>query len=319
MIDQSDKSKMYIKWAKWGLIIFIGFCVIQGAWFSVDQTEVANVRRFGTVQYPKDKPLGPGIHFKIPLIDTVDLLRVTLITIHIPPFPVLTVDNQKVIIDENFNYTISAVNAYHVMYEVGGSGGNIKEQIEPVAKDRTARVFASQNMVTVNAEREKIQVQVETNVSKSVEDLFGITPHSLQIAAITPSENFMASIDQATMAKNAAIAAQNELRTKEFQAQQVAATAKGAADAAIENARGQAEATRLNAEANKTKLVLEGEGLKESFAAQISPFGDVEKFIKYLNAKAVLNWNGQYPQIMSGGNGSGPTLIVPVPSMGQSK
>ena len=38
-------------------------------------------------------------------------------------------------------------------------------------------------MVTVNANREHIQEEVEKSVSKSAEDLFGITAHSLQIAA----------------------------------------------------------------------------------------------------------------------------------------
>lgn len=123
----------------------------------------------------------------------------------------------------------------------------------------------------------------------------------------------MKSIDQATMAKNAAIAAENQLRTKEFEAKQVAATAKGQADASIEQARGQAESTRLNAEANKLKLVLEGEGLKASLDNQIAALGGADKYLQYLTAKAAQNWNGQTPQIMSGGgSGSAPNLIIPL-------
>jgi regulator of protease activity HflC (stomatin/prohibitin superfamily) len=82
------------------------FAAANGSWFVVDQTELANVRRFGTVLY-LDKPLGPGLHFKLPFFDTADKLTVTLQTLHIPPFDVLTVDNQKVTIEENFNYTIA--------------------------------------------------------------------------------------------------------------------------------------------------------------------------------------------------------------------
>jgi hypothetical protein len=70
------------------------------------------------------------------------------------------------------------------MYEVGRSGNvDIESQVIPVAHDRTARVFAAQNMVTVNQNREAIQEQVEKSISTSVEQLFGITAHSLQIAA----------------------------------------------------------------------------------------------------------------------------------------
>jgi len=291
------------------LIVFLA----ANSFFIIDQTELGNVRRFGTVLYPRDKPLTPGIHFKIPFIDQADKVRVTLQTLHIPPFDVLTIDNQRVTIEENFNYTITPPQAYHVLYEVGRSGNlDIENQIIPVVHDRTGRVFASQNMVSVNANRESVQDQVSKSIGQAVDDLFGITAHSLQISDIRPSENFMRSIDQATMAKNAAIAAENQLRTKQFEAQQAAATAKGQADAAIEQARGQAESTRLNAEANKLKLTLEGEGLKANLVSQIEAMGGPEKYLQYLTSKAALNWNGQTPQIMSGSSGASPNIIIPL-------
>lgn len=292
------------------LVIFLAF----NSFFTIDQAELGNVRRFGTVLYPRDQPLRPGIHFKMPFIDQADRIRVSLQTILIPVFDVLTIDNQRVSIEENFNYTIPPEQAYHLLYEVGRSGNfDVESQVIPVAHDRTARIFAGQNMVSVNANREVIQEQINKSISSAVEGLFGIASHSFQISAIRPSENFMKSIDQATMAKNAAIAAENQLRTKEFEAKQVAATAKGQADASIEQARGQAESTRLNAEANKLKLVLEGEGLKASLDNQIAALGGADKYLQYLTAKAAQNWNGQTPQIMSGGgSGSAPNLIIPL-------
>jgi modulator of FtsH protease HflC len=232
----------------------------------------------------------------------------------IPSFDVLTVDNQRVTIEENFNFTIPRAQVYHLMYEVGQAGNvDIESQVIPVAHDRTARIFAAQNMVTVNANRETIQEQVERSITTSVEPLFGIAAHSLQITAIKPSDAFMASIDQATMAKNAAIAAENQLRTKQFEAQQVAATAKGQADATIENARGQAQSTLLIAQAEKARLTLTGQGQQANLEAQIRPFGSADKYIEYLKAKAALNWNGQLPQVQTGSNGAGTNFVIPLP------
>ena len=238
----------------------------------------------------------------------------TLQTLKIPTFDVLTVDNQRVTIEENFNYTIPRDQVYHLMYEVGQAGNiEIESQVIPVTHDRSARIFAAQNMVTVNANREVIQDQVEKSITTSVESLFGIAAHSLQITAIKPSEAFMASTDQATMAKNAAIAAENQLRTKQFEAQQVAATAKGAADAAVENARGQAQSTLLTAQAEKAKLTLTGQGQQANLEAQIRPFGNADKYIEYVKAKAALNWNGQLPQVQTAGNGAATNFIIPLP------
>jgi len=285
--------------------------VVNGSWYKVDQTERANIRRFGVAIY--SKPVQPGLHFKIPFIDTVDKIQISLKTLHIPPFDVTTIDNQKITLDENFNYTISDDKVYHVMYEIGRAGNSdIDSQVVPVVKDRTGRIFSGQNMTTVNANRQAIQAEIEKAVSKSVEDLFGIQPHSLQIAGITPSSAFMASNEEAVKAKNAAVAAENTKKTRQFEADQIVIKAKGDADSAIEAARGRSESTLLEAQANKTRQVLEGEGLEARLAAEIKPFGTPEKYVEYLKAKATLNWNGQQPQIVAG-SGSATNLIVPVP------
>ena len=48
------------------------------SYFVVQPTEMAGVRRLG--QVVTAKPLGPGPHFKLPLIDQVDRLQVSLDT-----------------------------------------------------------------------------------------------------------------------------------------------------------------------------------------------------------------------------------------------
>ncbi len=204
----------FLRKAAWFAAVLIGFFVISSSWFKVEPTERGNVRRFGVVQY--DKPLQPGLHFKLPLIDDADKLQVSLTTVHIPPFDVTTVDNQKVTLEINFNYTIPDEKVNHVMYEIGRSGNtDIDSQVVPVVKDRTGRIFSAQNMVSVNASRSAIQTEIEKDVAKTVGELFGIQPHSLQIAAITPSPAFMASNEEAVNAKNAA---ENTKKTKQFEA-----------------------------------------------------------------------------------------------------
>ena len=141
---------------------------------------------------------------------------------------------------------------------------------------------------------------------------FGIEQHSLQIAGIKPSDSFMASNEAAVKAKNDAIAAENTKRTRQFEADQVVIKAKGEADASIEAARGRAESVRIEAEANKTKLLLEGQGQSARLEAEIKPFVVPEKYIQYLHARAMQNWNGQEPQVLSGSS-SGTNIIVPLP------
>ncbi len=304
-------KRIGVRYARLGVVILAALIFISGSWYKIEQTERGNVRRFGVVQYTT--PVQPGFHFKLPLIDTVDKIQVSLTTLHVPAFEVTTIDNQKVTIDENFNYTIPEDKVYHVMYEIGRAGNtDIVTQVVPVAKDRTGRIFAGQNMSTITANRPAIQADIERSVSQAVEELFGIQPHSLQIAGIIPSAAFMASNEAAVKAKNDAVAAENTKRTRQFEADQIVIRAKGDADSAIEAARGRSQSVLLEAQANKTRQVLEGEGLEARLTAEIRPFGTPDKYIEFLKAKAALNWNGQQPQIVAGA-GSATNLIVPVP------
>jgi len=288
------------------------FFLAYGSWYVITPTDRGNVRRLGVVQY--QKPVEPGLHFKLPLIDHVDELQVSLTTLRIPPFDVTTVDNQKVTLEMNFNYTTPENKVNHILYEIGRAGNtDIEDQVLAVAKDRAARIFAGQNMVSVNANRTEIQESIEKSISDSVRDLFGIEPHSLQIVGITPSAAFMESNERAVKAKNDAVAAENTKRTRQFEADQIVISAKGQADSAIEAARGRAESVRLEAEAAKTRLTLEGEGTEANLTSQIKPFGSPDKYIQYMQAKAALNWDGRTPQIVSGGSG-GPNLVIPMPA-----
>ena len=68
-----------------GMLILASSC-----FYTVDPTDVAEVRRLGTVITPQ--PVGPGLHFKLPLIDRVDHIRVSIDTLPINNLTVYTVD-----------------------------------------------------------------------------------------------------------------------------------------------------------------------------------------------------------------------------------
>ncbi|MBF0119327.1 MAG: hypothetical protein HQK79_10870 [Desulfobacterales bacterium] len=309
IIRKNNFIKMnFVHYGKFVSIFLILFIIFNGSFYKVDQTELANVRRFGVVRY--NKPVKPGLHFKIPIIDTVDKLQVTLTTLHVPPFDVTTIDNQKITLDMNFNYTIPEDKVFHIMYEIGRAGSvDIEIQIIPVVRDRTSRIFAIQNMATVNANRSSIQNEIEKSVAKSVEELFGIQPHSLQIAGITPSAAFMASNEAAVKAKNEAVAAENTKRTRQFEADQVVIKAKGEADSAIEAARGRSQSALLEAQANKTKLELEGEGEASKILARATAEAKgIDLMQKALAQSPIVvefekakRWNGQLPVNMFAG------------------
>ncbi|MGD0959983.1 MAG: SPFH domain-containing protein [Methylomonas sp.] len=293
------------------LAVVVVLSLLSSAFYTVNPSEMANLRRLGTIVY--EEPVGPGPHLKMPLIDTVDKLQVSLTTLHIPPFDVNTIDNQKITLDMNFNFIIPKNKVNHLLYEVGKPGNeDISESIIPVVKDRTGRVFNKQNTTSISQNRQTIQDEVTDQVFKALTEQFGIAPHSLQLAQIIYSPAFIQSNENAVKAKNDAVAEQNKQVVETAKAQQKVISAKGEADAAIEAATGAARSVVINAEADKDKQALDGEGQAARLKLEIGVFNNnPELYIKYLQAKAQLQWNGQSPLVVSGGNGQN-AIVVPV-------
>lgn len=300
----------FLKYAGYGIAAFI---VLSSTIYVVDPSEMANIRRMGDVVYKE--PVGAGPHLKIPFIDTVDIVQVSLTTLHIPPFDVNTVDNQKITLDMNFNFTVPRNKVNHLLYEVGKTGNvDIADSIIPVVRDRAGRVFNKQNTTIISQNREAIQEQVTHAVFTAMSEQFGLQPHSLQIAQIIYSPTFVQSNENAVRAKNDAVAEQNKQVVETAKAQQKVIAAKGLADSAIESATGAAKSAVIRAEADKTKQILDGEGQAARLKLEISAFNNSpELYIRYLQARAQLQWNGQSPQVV-GGTGSQQAIVVPVTS-----
>jgi regulator of protease activity HflC (stomatin/prohibitin superfamily) len=308
--NMPNSKSGWLKMAGYALAVLI---VVSSSVYVVDPSEMANMRRMGNPVY--NQPLGAGPHLKIPFIDTVDIVQVSLTTLHIPPFDVNTVDNQKITLDMNFNYTVPRNKVNHLLYEVGKTGNvDIADSIIPVVRDRAGRVFNRQNTTIISQNRESIQEQVTRAVFTAMSEQFGLQPHSLQIAQIIYSPTFVQSNENAVRAKNDAVAEQNKQVVETAKAQQKVIAAKGLADSAIESATGAAKSAVIRAEADKTKQILDGEGQAARLKLEISAFNNSpDLYIRYLQARAQLQWNGQSPQVV-GGAGSQQAIIVPVSS-----
>jgi regulator of protease activity HflC (stomatin/prohibitin superfamily) len=307
------------KWINVGLVGL--FMAVAGAnsFYTVEPTEVANIRRLGTVVH--DTPVGSGTHFKLPFIDTVDKAQLSLRTLQIPTFYVNTVDNQRIGLDINFTYTLPVNQVNRMLYDTGStSDGDIddnSDSIIPIAMDRAARVFARQNTTGISANREAIQAEVTAAVFADVRELFGLEPQSLQIGAPRFSPTFIRSNEIAADAKNDALAEENKKDSVTAVASQQVIEATGVADAQIAVARGNADAIRMTAEANLQARMLEAQGEEARLRSEIAPFGNPAAYIEYLEKLAAMKWNGQRSpvEVTGGGNGNGQNIVVPVPGL----
>jgi membrane protease subunit HflC len=300
-----------------GALTALGFVAVAGvlafnSFFIVHPTERAMVRVFGKVA--SEKPLGPGLHFRAPLISAVDKAQVSLTNLHVPVFSVNTIDNQKIDLDINVSYLVPESAVYHLLYEVGRSGdADIRENVVPVVQDRISRIFSTKNTNAISELREGIQAETTLAVQKALKELFKIDLQSLQIAKIIYSPAFIQSNERSVLAKNEAIAEENRVKVAEFQAKQRVTTAEGEAQQARAKAAGDADATRLRAKADKEAAELQGLGAQARYKAEIDGAGGFANYIALINAQARLKWNGTAPRFMIGGDKGGANFLLPLP------
>ena len=277
------------------VIVALAIIVLSSSFFVVPPSEMAAVRWLGGTVTTR-QPLGTGLHFKLPFLETADFLQTSQSTYTLPDLNVYTNDNQSVDISISVIYQIPSTAVMHLLYDVGKTGNtDIESTIVPVIRDRALAVFAKYNTLNVSDSRAQITEQMKKEVAMALQRLFGINVIDLQLTGIKYSPVFSASVEQAVKAKAEAVQAQNTVLQKKYEGEQKTVTAAAEAQAKIESAKGIAESTVLEATAQAKAIEVVGQ------AMQANPL--------YTKFYAIQHWNGVLPQYV-GGNGAVPFVDI---------
>ena len=296
--------------------IFVLLVAGSGSFYTVQPTEMAGVRRLGTVV--SLQPVGPGLHTKIPFVDTVDTIQTSLDTFQLSNLTVYTIDNQAVSVGVGLSYRIPPTAVLKLLYGVGRSGNvDISENIRPVLADRVLRVFSTQNTVSISANREQIAGEIRKGVGAALDGIFGLELVDLQLSSIAYSPSFQASVEAAVQAKNDAIRAENTVVKVRYEGEQQKVQADAQAAVRVAQANGEAQATIAQARSQREAAILRAEGDAQAAAL----VGEAESHViqqvgAAVNSNAVVvsyeaahRWNGQMPTTVLGGTTSPLALL----------
>jgi regulator of protease activity HflC (stomatin/prohibitin superfamily) len=291
-----------------GLIGFgILVMLLAGSFVIVEPTELAGKRRLG--QVVADKPLGPGMHLKLPLLDTIDKIQVSLDTYRIDRLSVNTIDNQPILVSVGLTYRIPSQAVLKLLYGVGRVGNfDIGDNFSRIIADRTAKVFAQQNTTTISENRERLSSALRALLGTDLGRLYGIEVVDFQIAQITYSESFRASVEAAVKAKNEAVAAENTVNRIRFEAQQAVARANGEAEAKLKLADADRQAAILAAQGRAEAVRLEGESRANVLRLYAAILHDNPAIVDMVRAD---RWNGALPATLLEGAGGVPLISLP--------
>ncbi|WP_100643606.1 protease modulator HflC [Alteromonas facilis] len=250
------------------LFVVLGFSSL----FVVKEGNKAIVIQFGKVQKDSEtglaKVFAPGLHFKIPFIDTVRSLDARVQTLDDAPDRFVTSEKKDLIVDSYVKWRINDFERYYL-----STGGN-KLQAEALLKQKVNNGLRSEFGARtisqiVSGERSALMDQAMEQASSSSDEL-GIAIVDVRVKQINLPTEVSASIFQRMRAERAGVA-----REHRSEGQEQAEVLRADIDAKVEV---------MLADAERNARQLRGEG--DALAAQIyaSTYSKNPEFYSFLRS-----------------------------------
>ena len=327
--------------SRWLIPAAVGLAIAgmaAGSYYVVPQTDIAFVKRFGKVVDAQAGPVTPGLHFKVPMIDEPDLIRITTDTFELPEKKAFTKDTQEITLRVGVTYRVPTAAAYHLLYEIGKAGNvDIHSNIILLSNEVVREVLSKHTITEIAGEqRETVVTEIKGKLSDVLASILRIEVSAVQINSLDFSPQYKEAINQATLARTRTFAAQQDAERAMVEAQTRITQAKAEADAQaaradgqaraqfaqaqaeangnLARARAEAEGNLLKAKADAEALRLRGEGDAAATRARIEAAGGADNYVRQIDAQSKMRWNGQVPQFMLGGAGANaPTMPIILP------
>jgi membrane protease subunit HflC len=266
--------------------LVVVFVVASASLFTVSQTEQALVTQFGR---PVRLITEPGLHVKIPFVQTVIPFDRRLLDYELPPEEATLGDQRRLRVDGFVRFRI--VNPLKYYQAVGPTEDGIRVRINAVASSSLLRVLGNEKLLDVlSSRRGQIMSEIRDEVNSEMEG-FGVTVDDVRIRrADLPEEN--------TKAVLARMQSERERVAAQARAEGAEASTRIRADA-------DRERTVLLADAEATADKLRGQGEAQAITIYADAFQRNPHFFgiwRTLNAYRAAFASGKSRLVLTPGN-----------------
>lgn len=204
--------------------------------------------------------LTPGLHFKLPFVQTVKQMNVQIQKSQTNE-TAASRDLQNVSTEVAVNWAINPLDAEWVYQHLGDESELTSKVIAPVVSNAVKAVAARYNAEDLIESRAKVAAEIEQQIVAALNQ-YKVQVQGVNITNFQFSHVYTEAIEQKQVAQQRALQATYDLQRTKIQAEQEVAQAEG-----------QAQAQKL---------------LQQTISAQI------------IQLKAVEKWNGVLPQVVGG-------------------
>ena len=173
-----------VHYVKWVVLILIGIIVFKGSIYSVPQTEMCYITQFQKPINVNDGPIGAGLHFKIPFIQSVDCIQVSRSTDNVGIVSVTTKDTFTLKLKVGVTTEIPSAAVYRLLYQTGRQGsGDITENLNPNIINILRNIIGKHDLMQIAGEdREKTLGEFQTAVALTLMTQWGIDVKEVQVS-----------------------------------------------------------------------------------------------------------------------------------------
>lgn len=218
------------------IIVAVLLLVIAMSAFIVREGETALVFQFGEIVEPKEGHK-PGLHFKIPMFQSVSKYDARLQTLDTQPERFLTAEKKNLQVDSFVRWRIADATTYFT--KVAGDPGRANLRLDQIIKDGLRSEFSKRTVKeAVSGDRVQIMEILKSAASEQAKEL-GIKVEDVRIKRIDLPEEVSESV-------YARMRAERERVARDFRF------------------RGQEAAERINADADRQRTVTLAEAFRDA-------------------------------------------------------
>ncbi|GIP49317.1 SPFH domain / Band 7 family protein [compost metagenome] len=250
------------KWISTAIIVIVVLIVGSNSYAQVEYGHVGLYKTFGKLN---DNVLSPGMHFKVPFIQTVIQVN-TQVTKTETDTTASSKDLQPVSTHVAVNYSVNKDSAYNLMNNIGGNFDMviINPAVQEIVKEVTAR-YQAEDLI---AKRDVVAGEISEHLTARLAK-YDLIVNEINIVNFKFSDAFNQSIEAKQVAQQQALKASNDLKRIQIEAQQKIAQAQ--------------------AEAESLKLK------KQEVTPELVQLKQIE-----VQEKALEKWDGKLPQVTGG-------------------
>ena len=260
--QQTKRNMSAGKWISTAIIVIVVLIVGSNSYAQVEYGHVGLYKTFGKLN---DNILAPGMHFKIPFVQTVIQVN-TQVTKTETDTTASSKDLQPVSTHVAVNYSVNKESAYNLMNNIGGNYDTviINPAVQEIVKEVTARYQAEELIAKRDVVAGEISEHLTSRLAK-----YDLIVNEINIVNFKFSDAFNQSIEAKQVAQQQALKASNDLKRIQIEAQQKIAQAEA-----------EAEALKLK---------------KQEVTPELVQLKQIE-----VQEKALEKWDGKLPQVTGG-------------------